>query len=688
MGWHRLGLVSFALALALVPACADDDDPCAAGCREPTTIVMDLSGASGFFGSPFPSDARRDAQGRPDLTGFPNPQNIVLVERALAVLRSDARGFGVSSGVFFQVTRALDPATLPGALASVEPTSTASLVSVDPGSPDYLARYPVTARYTEDGGPYGAPRLLSLVPVQGVPLRPLTRYAAVITRGVLDADGEPLEPPAELTAILAGETPEGMSAEIAALHREASEALGEVGIAAADVVGLTVFTTDDPTAGMAAAIEAARADLAAPNEAFVLTEELPTFCAYAATIDMPVYQEGEPPFLEVGGGWALDGTGVPVLQRMETARFVVTIPKAPMPATGYPTVVFSRTGGGGDRPLVDRGVRAAPGGEAIEPGTGPALELARAGFAGVSVDGPHGGLRNVSGADEQFLVFNFQNPLALRDNVRQSALELALMPDVLESATVDVSACPGAIAPGGVASFDTGTVAIMGHSMGAAIAPLALVYEPRYRAAVLSGAGGSFLANMLHKQKPLAVKPLAELLLGLTTSGYELTEENPFLSMLQWAGEPADNPIYGRYVVKEPISGGPRHVLMLQGIVDHYIMPPIANATSLSFGLSLAGEALDEITPELEGLDPLGALLALSGGSRIALPATANAAALDGALATAVVTQTREDGVEDGHEVMFQTEAPKHAYTCFLRSLAQGQTPSVPAPGAVGDPCP
>src|SRR5690606_37485035 len=118
-----------------------------------------------------------------------------------------------------------------------------------------------------------------------------------------------------------------------------------------------------------------------------------------------------------------------------------------------PLLVFSRTGGGGDRPLVDRGVRDADG-NVIVPGSGPALELSRAGFAGASVDGPHGGLRNVTNGDEQLLVFNFQNPLALRDNVRQSALELALLPEVLDGVSIDVSDCPGAEAPNDLARFD------------------------------------------------------------------------------------------------------------------------------------------------------------------------------------------------------------------------------------------
>jgi hypothetical protein len=49
--------------------------------------------------------------------------------------------------------------------------------------------------------------------------------------------------------------------------------------------------------------------------------------------------------------------------------------------------------------------------------------------------------------------------------------------------------------------------------------------------------------------------------------------------------------------------------------------------------------------------------------------------------------QHAEDGVEDGHEVMFQLDAPKHQYQCFLDSWLTG-TPSVPAGDDRDAPCP
>jgi hypothetical protein len=106
---------------------------------------------------------------------------------------------------------------------------------------------------------------------------------------------------------------------------------------------------------------------------------------------------------------------------------------------------------------------------------------------------------------------------------------------------------------------------------------------------------------------------------------------------------------------------------MFQGIVDTYILPPIANATSLSLGLSLAKPALE---------DSLSKLLSLSGGTEIDLPASGN-----------IVVQHAQDGIEDGHEIMFQRPEPKRQYRCFLESFAQGGDPRVVAPGAEDAPC-
>jgi hypothetical protein len=645
-----------------------------------TTIRMDLGAGPDFYAAPFPSEHRRKADGTIDLSGFPNPNGIGLVDQLVEILGADADGFGTTSGIFFSVTGALDPTSLPDVRASVERDASVFLISVDARSPDFGTRYPVQVGFEADGGPFGAPNLLAVLPYQGVPLRPGALYAAVVRRTVRDATGEPLGAASVMAELATGLTPDGMSEGAARDYRLALNILRTTGMSTDDVAALSVFRTGNPADGFGRFVDHALSrPLPEPVSPFEPAEVFDGFCVYRTTIQMPTYQAGVPPYDTKGGGWAVDAGGSPAVQAEEEANFVVTLPRAAMPAAGFPVLVFSRTGAGGDRPLVDRGVRAAPGGEAIEPGTGPAMELAKVGFAGSSIDGPHGGLRNVSKADEQFLIFNVFNPLALRDNVRQSALELILQSHLLENIEIDASACPGLTTPdGGPARFDVGTMAAFGHSMGASIVPLAVAYEPRLRGAILSGAGSSYIENIVHKKKPIETKGFAELLLEYTSVGRELHSLDPVMSVLQWAAEPADVQVYGRALLREPAAGAVHHFLMVEGVVDRYILPPIANATALSVGLDLAGPQLDAESEELASFTPLASVLDLGGRKAINFPAQSNIERGDGTSSTAVVVQHSEDGVEDGHEAVFQREEPKHQYRCFLESLAKG-APKVPS---------
>ena len=141
---------------------------------------------------------------------------------------------------------------------------------------------------------------------------------------------------------------------------------------------------------------------------------------------------------------------------------------------------------------------------------------------------------------------------------------------------------------------------------------------------VLSGAGGSWIDNILHKENPLRVRPVAELILGYS-GARTLERPDPTLFLLQWAGDAADPPVFAPHLAHDPILGAaPRDVLMFQGITDTYILPPIANALSLAAGLDLAGEGLEARDPESARFTALEPLLPLSGGAVVPYPASAN----------------------------------------------------------------
>ncbi len=639
------------VVLLLLVGCRPQDVP------EETPLNHDFDDGADYWDAPWPSEHRRHADGTVDVAAFPNPDEVPFVATLVELADGQLEGFGTTSPVYFTSRTPLNRAALPDVWRSVEPDSPVFLVGIEPGGADHGQRVPLDATLREWGGTFGARRMLSLLPLQGCPLRPASLYAAVVLRDLGDEAGEPL----------------GMlyTEGLPEIYLDALDELEVLGVAPDTIAGLAVFRTQDPRAGTRALAEAAAAHPPSPIEPFVLTDLFDEYCVYQTAVEMPVYQEGEPPYLSGGGSIALDAQGEPVLQRLEQARLVITIPRAQAPEHGWPTAVFIRTGGGGDRPLVDRGVRDTDG-QVLVPGSGPAQDLALAGWAGVSVDGPLGGLRNTTGGDEQFLIFNITNPAAMRDNLRQSAAELTLLPDLLDGLDLDLADCPDA--SGG--TFDGDHIALMGHSMGATIAPLTLAAQPRYGAAVLSGAGGSWIENVVYKLSPLEARPMAEAMLGYSAG--DLTEDDPVLALLQWAGESADPPAYA----PELVHGGGLDVLMIQGIRDTYILPPIANATSLSLGLDLAGDSLDVDHPELAAFRPLEDVIGLVGRGTVELPASGNIAAGH----TAVVVQHLEDGVEDGHEVMFQLEAPKHQYRCFLESWFEG-SPGVVDGGGEEDSC-
>ncbi len=621
-----------------------------------TQVNMRFTRAT-LWEAPFPSD-ELNANGRIDVAKF-DTRSIALVAQVRAIA-AKADGFATSAGIFFTLTGA--PGPLPSLSETTQPGSPVFLVELDSGK-----RYPIEVKYTAEASRYGAAKQLALLPLQGIPLKPATRYAAVVLRSLKDESGAPLGVSKSMGELVIGATPEGLDEATATKYREA---LGKTGAPSGEIAGMAVFTTGRPAAELQAFYDAA-AQLAAPalTAPLVRREVFDDYCVYESKVPMPNYQSGTPPYSMTGGTWGDPAAGP---QRMEEARVVLTVPRRAMPDAGLPLIDFIGAGGGADRTLIERVVRGADGGDVSDAGTGPALHLARAGFAGLTIDGPLVGSRNPTGGDEQFLLFNLTNLPALRDNLRQSALEVALHVRLVESGALnaDVSDCPGATSP---LRFDLQHLGAMGHSMGATILPLAAAVQPKFQAAVLSGAGGSWVHNLIYKKKPLEVRPFAELLVDVPAGS--LNAFDPLVSLVQWAAEGADPPIYGGAL------RGKMHVLMEQGIVDHYILPRIANSTSLSMGLDVAGPDFDD-DPELVDQQRARDVLPLGGRGSISLPASGNADSGK----TAVVVQHRSDGVQDGHEVLYQLEAPKHQYRCFLETWLRG-TPVVLPDGPASAAC-
>lgn len=670
------------LVLALLTAaCTGPRDPSPIDPADGAEALFDVDGA--FWEAPFPSDHRvREDTRRVDLSAFPNPNDAGIVRNLLSLLDGTAQGFAVSGVISVPFAGAVDPTRLPTLLGSLEEDAEVFLMDVTDAA-DAGQRWPIDVGVRDLVSVYAPAHAVVALPVQGVPLPSRRRMALVVYRTLRDTTGELLATSRPVEALVAGDTPNGWRDDVVEQYRGALDVLGEQGVNLARIAGLTVFTTGDPLRdmdGIRATVEASSLRIAGSLVGPTVYDD---YCAYELEVAVPHFQHGTPPFATEGGGFQFEPDGEliasPDLPELE-ARLFVTVPRVAAAAGAFPTVVFVRTGGGGDVPLVNRSVHGEDGADVA--GAGYAADFARHGWAGVQLDGPLGGpLRNPDGADEQFLVFNVNNPLALRDTLRQSALELAILPSFVRSFRLDNSggACPGV---GAAPRLGTEHLALFGHSMGATIAPFAAALQPDYDALILSGAGGSWIENIVHKQAPVNVRPLAASMIGETEE--QLDAFHPVLSLLQWAGEPADPPIVADRLVRSvPEGEDARHVLMFQGLLDTYIPPPVANPMTLALGLDRAGDVLDTDFP----YRPLADVMPLRGLNDRPLPAGLNVVVDELDTVTAVVVQHAEDGLENGHEVAYQLGAARHQVGCFLEGLV-ADVPIVAAPGDVGGPCP
>jgi pimeloyl-ACP methyl ester carboxylesterase len=682
--------------LVLLAACTGDgsgDDPFGDG--DAGQPLFDVAGD--FWDAPFPSDHRvRDDTRRVDISGFPAPVGVRIVEQTKALLDDQVQGWSLAGAVYLPVDRGVDPAHLPDLAGSVKRDATVFLVDVDRESPHVGERHPIEVAVRDYADGIGPPHAIVALPLQGLPLAPRTRYALVASTELFDVDQHTLAPSPAVAALARGEGPEGWRADVRDQYLDAVAVLGEQGVELDRIAGLTVFTTGRPTRDIDHVFDAAQqlGGMRILVNPTIQSTESPDFCVYEGTFDVPDFQSGTPPFTNDGGTFVFDedrvprafpdpGCGAVPHDGRACGHFTVTVPRnAGLPET-FPVVVFVRTGAGGDQPLVNRGPHTEPGVDV--PLTGYAGTFARAGWAAVQFDGPLGGpLRNPQGADEQFLIFNVNNPGGMRDTLRQSAVELALVPDLLDKLYLAASTCPGMpdIISRKYMRFASDGLVLFGHSMGATIAPVAAALQPKYRGLLLSGAGGSWIENVVHKQKPVEVAPLAATLLGVDVDA--LDAFHPALTLVQWAGEPADTPMYASLLDREEPDDRP-HVLMMQGLVDHYILPPIANAESLALGLDLGGDALDvELAPTYRSFTEVSAF---RGARSIPLPTGLNRAAGPDRSVTRILVQHEEDGLEDGHEVVFQESWPHQQVSCFLQGMVDDR-PLVAPLGDEGAPCP
>ena len=628
-----------------------------------------------FFDHPFPSDLRRDAKGAIVFKGFPNPQMLPLVAQYVSETDGLIDGFSPAAATALRFDNAIDPGSLPA-----DPPSTLAndasvqIVDVDPSSPERGKRHLAQVRWQHDEGVYWPSNTLSVLPMVGRPLRTKTRYAVVVTNKVRALDGGAVGTSSDLEEVLERKPTTDRTRAVHDLFAPAVHELATAGIATSDIVHLTVFTTDDPTADTFAAMDDVVANVPAPTaSAWQKKETTVDMVVYEGSYGpSPNYQAGTVPFRKPadGGGFVIEN-GKPKLQNTFDLRFALAVPdatKCPVPAAGYPIVLYAHGTGGDYRSFI---------------GDGTAQALTSRCLAAMGVDQIFHGTR--PGAPDpndpqaettiELLFFNLDNILAARTSNRQSSIDVVQQARLFTTSHVKVPAATSAT--GQDIAFDSSKLMFFGHSQGGLNGPLFLAGSSLARGAVLSGAGSDLALSLLEKTKPVNVAAAFRILVGLgdAEAATELDIFHPVMTLVQTIIDPADPLEYGGFIARTPRAGtAPKSIFQTEGVAsdgtgDSYAPPHTIEALSVAIGLPR----------QLPGTHPV-VEAGWAGIADVTIAAGGTSANIGDGQASGVLAQFVPTGGQDGHFVVFDDPKARAQAANFLVDLAADPKGRVPSP--------
>jgi hypothetical protein len=646
-----------------------------------TSALFDLrTGAQqDLFALPWPNDLRRKTDGTLDLARLGEGQIGLIKEWLDAATRG---GFSRNSAAYFRFSRAIDPACLPATpAASLLPGASVFWVNIERSSARYTQRVPVRVRFSTDKGLYIDENSLAVLPVNGFTLEPQTRYAVIVTEGLCDTHGDAVQAEANFLKLISASAPGAADADLAApwaTYQVLRDYLADVSLTG--VVSAAVFTTGDLTALLARARQVIHRLPAPTATELTAAVDSTQYIELRGSYEAPNFQQGTVPYMTQGGGITLDASGDPVAAKTEKLRFAITIPKEPMPAAGYPLVLYAHGTGGDYRSFISGGTadRVAR----VTDDDGHTI----AAMAMASIDQNLHGPRGTGLPDLTF--YNVQNPTAFVANSMQSGIDdFALLRMLKELRVSSVPWSSSSKRTGDLTfdpplRFDTDRLFFMGHSQGSFTGVLFLAYEPEIKGAVLSGAGGGAILELLERTEPINTRLVLELALREAPD-----EFHPVMNLLQQAAEGSEALNYGQMLIRRRASGvSAKHIYMSQGFVDHYVPNVTTDALATSIGVPLLGPIIRKVDGlELEGLDahplPVRGNLdvdgkAITGGllqyRAVAQGKTCNVSTdCDGGYCDA------GQCYNDGHFVTYRESSAIRHFTRFLATMSREVTPTI-----------
>jgi Phosphodiester glycosidase len=547
-----------------------------------------------FAAVPFPSELYRDEAGSIAIGALPNPKTDTPLFASIRGQLAQRSGFCASCNITFGVDGELDPAMLP---ADAEPGDVASpddpivLVDVDPESPALGEAIPLRLQYDAAAG------LLAIRPARGHVLHGGRRYAAVVTDRVRGSDDLPLAAPPAFAAMRDDEDPR---------LAPTFDALAELGLARAHVVGLAAFTTEDPSADLRAlrmaihaaapptfTVDAVWADAALDDLLGVPASPGPgvdrppapgtdgTAAIAHDTVALVVAGSFAAPRFAAGtgtdvGALTRDEGGTPIVGELDRVPFVLIIPKD-VPLDRLPVVIShhgfnaSRTTGFVLADTVGAEGFATLAIDAYQHGDRAASAVDRVHAMRGGCDGADGFAETVQ-LDVSSRVFGLGGVPS--DRVLDPAYPLAAFAqfaaDVMSTVRLvregDLAELRAADPRLAMLAFDNDRIVFVGNSMGAVVGTAVAVTEPDVHAFVLDVMPGSIVETLAESAE---FRPLMEtLLLPLLGVDAEFDEVDravlfdPTVDLVRWVLEPVDPLALAPGLVRE---GGPDLLVQLAG---------------------------------------------------------------------------------------------------------------------------
>lgn len=622
-----------------------------------TAVLMqsvDPSDPNSFFDMPWPLETRRHPDGRIDLTGHPRPTDH-LASAMLFDVVSESTGFSQVSPAWFRFDELPPDWSVEDGPLSLEQ---AFFVDLDDGR-----RLPVMAQRLEPDD-YTPAQVLAIAPVWGDVLTAGHRWAAVLMREA--GREEPLGVPQALAEIREGVGPTPLVELFADLWARVDAA----GLDPTRVAAATVFRPGDEVAANARFTDAVREAHSPRLTNLRLTEDdNPRLCRLTATLTVPQFQSGEPPFDGGEGRFYTDGEAPEVL-RVDDAPVVLALPRQTMPEEGWPLVFFAHGTDGAAADVVDRGPRLEVDGPR-QAGRGPAWVLAERGIASVGMATLLAPERLGFERDRAYL--NLSNVGAYRDTWRQAMSDVRLLFDALNDLRLseEVEGCEGLVSLTGEHRFQPEILG-MGQSAGAHLITEVAAIDDRVRAVAPTGSGGLW-SLLLSEGSAVGGPP--ELIAFALGTDVRLTPLHPGLAMLQHAFEAGEPLVHAQRLLTRPLPGhAPRHVYLPASAGDSFFPEVVYDAMAVAYGTELEGP---------EYWDSMGQRLDLAGRpARLEAPVSGNVDRI-----TAVVSQWRGDGIDDAHGVFGQDGRIQHQYACFFRTFLDHGVPTVVDGVGADEPC-